>query len=55
MKSVKFQRVFVGLLIGRYVWGIQEQYDTLPQEVKNAKKDWIETTCNYIEKFLESF
>jgi carbonic anhydrase len=55
VKTVKFQRVFVGLLIRRYVWGIQEQHDTLPQEVKNAKKDWIETTCNYIEKFLESF
>ena len=55
MKTVKFQRVFVGLLIRRYCWGIEQQYDTLPEEVKNAKKDWIETTCNYIEKFLESF
>ena len=36
MKTVKFQRVFVGLLIRRYCWGIQEQYDTLPQEVTNA-------------------
>ena len=34
---------------------MQQQYDALPEEVKNAKKDWIETTCNYIEKFLESF
>ena len=55
MKTVKFQRVFVGLLIRRYVLGIQQHYDALPGEVKNAKKDWIETTCNYIEKFLESF
>ena len=55
MKTVNFQRVFVGLLIRRYIWGMQHKYDALPEEVKNAKKDWIETTCNYIEKFLESF
>lgn len=55
MKTIKFQRVFVGLLIRRYCWSREQQYDTLPEAVKNAKKDWIETTCNYIEKFLQNF
>lgn len=55
MKTSRFQRVFVGMLIRRYVWAKQNNYDVLPEEVKNAKKEWIETTCNYIEKFLESY
>ena len=55
MKTLKFQRCFVGLLIRRYVWSVQQEYDEIPEEVKNGKKEWIETTCNYIEKFLENF
>jgi hypothetical protein len=55
MKTSRFQRVFVGMLIRRYVWANQNNYDVLPEEVKNAKKEWIETTCDYIEKFLESY
>jgi hypothetical protein len=55
MQTSRFQRVFVGMLIRRYVWAKQNDYDVLPEEVKNAKKEWIETTCNYIETFLESY
>ena len=55
MKTLRFQRCFVGLLIRRYIWSVQQEYTEIPEAVKNGKKEWIETTCNYIEKFLENF
>ena len=55
MKTEKFQRTFVGMLIRRYIWARQQEYNILPIEVVNAKKDWIESDNNYIQTFMDSF
>lgn len=56
MKTLQFQRVFIGLLIKQYI-----QYNNMkikpdePEEVKDAKREWIEPENNIVESLLNDF
>jgi hypothetical protein len=52
IKTVKFQKAFVGLLIQYYTF---HNTEIEPVEVLNAKKDWISEDKNIIEKFKFDF
>jgi len=52
LKSLEFQRAFVGLLIHTYTF---HNVPTEPIEVMNTKKDWINDDKNVIEKFKNDF
>jgi hypothetical protein len=52
IKTLRFQRVLVGLMIQTYIDG----NFTEPEELKLCKKGWIdETDCNFVEKFKEDY
>jgi phage/plasmid-associated DNA primase len=58
IKSERFQRVFIGMLIQRYYQFMQSgRIENTPEEVINAKINWIgeETEMNIINKFANEF
>ena len=56
MKTLKFQRVFIGLLIRQYInYAEMETKPVEPDEVKQAKVEWIEPENNIIQSLLNDF
>lgn len=56
MKTLRFQRVFIGLLMKQYIdYSEMETPPIEPEEVKDAKKEWIEPENNIIESLLNDF
>ena len=50
MKTLRFQRVFIGLLMKQYIdYSEMETPPIEPEEVKDAKREWIEPENNIIE------
>jgi hypothetical protein len=56
MKTLRFQRVFIGLLMKQYIdYSEMETQPAEPEEVKEAKREWIEPENNIIESLLNDF
>jgi len=56
MKTLKFQRVFIGLLIKQYIdYNEMKEQPLEPEEVKQAKAEWIEPENNIIQSLINDF
>lgn len=55
LKTKRFQRVFIGMLIKSYMKYQENGEPEEPEEVIKAKDEWIETGNNCIDTFLEEF
>lgn len=56
MKTLKFQKTFIGLLIKQYVdYSNMELKPEEPEEVKDAKREWIEPENNIVASLLNDF
>ena len=55
MKTLKFQRCFVGLLVREYVLMQQNGICEEPVEVIKAKQDWISSDKSFLDSFVNDF
>lgn len=53
--TLKFKEAFIRLLIHKYLDGRDGRFNTDPNGVVSAKKDWIGEDANYLYKFLEDY
>jgi len=55
LKTVRFQKVFVGLLIREYCLYMQNGEPTEPAGVVQAKNDWVGQEKNVVDTFVNDF
>jgi hypothetical protein len=55
MKTLRFQKCFIGLLIREYVLMQQNGISDEPVEVIKAKQDWINTDKSFLDSFVNDF
>lgn len=55
MKTERFQRLFVGLLLREYMVFKEEGEKEDPEEVCRAKNEWVQEKTDFIDEFLEEF
>ena len=55
LKTTEFQFAFLMMLIQSYVNYKENGEPEEPEDVVNGKKEWIDDTCNEIDKFKEAF
>lgn len=55
MKTLKFQKAIVAMLINRYFQYLDDNLYIDPKEVIQGKKDWIDLECDYVVTFLKDY
>jgi hypothetical protein len=55
MKTLRFQKAIVTMLINRYFQYLDDNLYIDPKEVIQGKKDWIDMESNYVVTFLKDY